>query len=156
MTNYRLRMTKTVCVEYEIYYLLISVKYRLAGSVKHWLISVDFFMREWTISSYGISSKIKWKVTRYSYQVYFISFCFTSALISGDIFYNILELLSTLSEKKISNIFYLTNSPKPPTLTPLTAKICCMWQNFYVDTPVTGICFNIHLTYYWFEDQISN
>ena len=39
-------MTKTGYVEYEIYYRLISVKHRLAGSVKHRLISVNFFMRD--------------------------------------------------------------------------------------------------------------
>ena len=51
LTNYQLRMTKTEYVEYEIVSVNIGqtlVKHQLAGLVKRRLISVHFFMRDWS------------------------------------------------------------------------------------------------------------
>ena len=56
-------MNKTGYVEHEIKYRLILVKQQLAGSVKHWLISVNIFMRD------GIKCPVYFK-KHLVYQVY--------------------------------------------------------------------------------------
>ena len=68
-------------------------------------------------------------------------------LISYTTFWNFIQHYLKKNYHKFSiNRFTQTSTP-----TPLTPKIHCMREKFLVDAPLlklTGICFNIHLTYY--------
>ena len=99
-----------------------------------------------------LNEKLHDTATRY------ILFLFVLYIISSCISWYLLQLSVTsfnIIWKKISN-FLSDKFTQTPHLHPLKSQICCMWQNFLVDAPLTGICFNIHLTYYWLQDQISN